>query len=217
LAEQPATKLVVNHPLGVISEIKMKVIDSGMPDEVYWNDLFDIPRIINWLDLKNIVDPIVEVGCGYGTFTVPIAKKIDNQVLAFDIEPSMLETTRKNVQQSGLTNVQFYLRDILETGTGLESNSVGMILLFNILHFDKRRAMLEEASRILKRSGVVAIIHWRKDIETPRGPSVQMRPDKDTILGSINGLDLHFNGNSKILEPYHWGIQLIKGGNNCAP
>jgi SAM-dependent methyltransferases len=195
----------------------MKVIDSGMPDEVYWNGLFDIPRIINWLDLKNIVDPIVEIGCGYSTFTVPIAKKIDNQVLAFDIEPSMLETTRKNVQQSGLTNVQFYLRDILETGTGLESNSVGMILLFNILHFDKRRAMLEDASRILKRSGVAAIIHWRKDIETPRGPIVQMRPDKDTILGSINGLDLHFNGNNKILEPYHWGIQLIKGGNNGEP
>lgn len=191
----------------------MKVINSGMPEEIYWNGLFDIPRIINWLDIKNIVDPIVEIGCGYGTFTVPIAEKTNNQVLAFDIEPSMIDTTRKNVQQSGLTNVQFYLRDILETGTGLESHSVGMVLLFNILHFDERKVMLEEASRILKHSGVVAIIHWRKDIETPRGPIVHMRPDQEIILGSISGLDLHFNGNSKILEPYHWGIQLIKGVN----
>jgi SAM-dependent methyltransferase len=192
----------------------MKVIDSGMPDEAFWNSLFDIPRIINWLDIKNIVGPIVEIGCGYGTFTVPIAEKTNNQVLAFDMEPSMLEIAQKNVQQSELTNVQFSLRDILETGTGLESNSVGMILLFNILHFDERRAMLEEASRILNPSGVAAIIHWRKDIETPRGPIVHMRPDQDTILGSINGLDLHFKGNSRILEPYHWGIQLIKGVNN---
>jgi ubiquinone/menaquinone biosynthesis C-methylase UbiE len=192
----------------------MKVIDSGMPDEAYWNNLFDIPRIINWLDIKNIVGPIVEIGCGYGTFTVPIAKKTNNQVLAFDIEPSMLEIAQKNVQQSELKNVQFSLRDILETGTGLESNSVGMILLFNILHFDERRVMLEEASRILNPSGVAAIIHWRKDIETPRGPIVHMRPDQDTILSSINGLDLHFKGNSRIIEPYHWGIQLIKGVNN---
>ncbi len=192
----------------------MKVIDSGMPEQTYWNSLFDIPRIVNWLELQNIVGPIVEIGCGYGTFTVPIAAKTNNQILTFDIDPSMIEIARKNVQQSGLTNVQFSLRDILETGTGLESNSVGMILLFNILHFDERRAMLEEASRIIKPSGVAAIIHWRKDIETPRGPIVHMRPDQDTILGSIKGLDLHFEGNSRILEPYHWGIQLIKGVNN---
>jgi ubiquinone/menaquinone biosynthesis C-methylase UbiE len=189
----------------------MKVVDSGMPEEDYWNGLFDIPSIIKWLDIKNIVGPIVEIGCGYGTFTVPIARKTNNQVLAFDIDPSMIEITKKNVQQSGLSNVQFFQRDILETGTGLESQSIGMVLLFNILHFEERRAMLEEASRILKRSGVVAILHWRKDIETPRGPLIHMRPDQETILGSITDLDLHFNGNSKILEPYHWGMQLIKG------
>jgi ubiquinone/menaquinone biosynthesis C-methylase UbiE len=192
----------------------MRVVDSGMPDEVYWNNLFDIPRIINWLDIKNIVDPIVEIGCGYGTFTVPIAKETNNQVLTFDIEPSMIEIARNNVQQAGLTNVQFCLRDILETGTGLESNSVGMILLFNILHFHERRTMLEEASRILKPSGVAAIIHWRKDIETPRGPIVHMRPDQNTILGSSSGLDLYCVGSSKILEPYHWGMKLIKGHNH---
>jgi ubiquinone/menaquinone biosynthesis C-methylase UbiE len=123
----------------------------------------------------------------------------------------MIETARKHVQQSGFPNVRFFRRDVLETGTGLESHSVGMVLLFNILHFNERRTMLVEASRILKHSGVVAIIHWRKDIETPRGPVVLMRPDKATILSSISGLDLHFNGNSEILEPYHWGIQLIKG------
>ncbi len=189
----------------------MKVIDSGMPDETYWNSLFDIPRIVDWLNIKSFVDPIVEIGCGYGTFTVPIAKETNSKVYAFDIEPSMIETAQKNARQAGIQNVQFYLRDIIEDGTGLEPNSVGMVLLFNILHFNERRIMLEEACRILKRSGAVAIIHWRKDIETPRGPSLHLRPDQQTILDSIEGLDLFFNGNGRILEPYHWGIQLIKG------
>ena len=85
-----------------------------------------------------------------------------------------------------------------------------MVLLFNILHFNERRVLLEEASRLLKPNGVAAIIHWRKDIETPRGPCVQSRPDQQMILESIKGLDLIFNGNSRILEPYHWGMQLIK-------
>ena len=188
----------------------MKVFDSGMPDEAYWNSLFDIPRIVDWLNIKNLSAPIVEVGCGYGTFTVPVAKLTDVEVYAFDIEPFMIETAQRNAQRDGIRNVSFLLRDVVGDGTGLESGSVGMVLLFNILHFDERRILLEEACRVLRPNGVVAIIHWRKDIPTPRGPSVHTRPDQQMILDSILGLDLHFNGNSRFLEPYHWGIQLTK-------
>ncbi len=184
-----------------------------MPEETYWNSLFDIPLIVDWLNLKNVSGPIAEIGCGYGTFTVPIAKETNTEVYAFDIEPSMIETAQKNVRQAGIQNVQFYLRDVIEEGAGLESDSVGMVLLFNILHFSERRVMLEEASRILKPNGVAAIIHWRKDIDTPRGPSVESRPDQEMVLDSISCLDLYFNGNSRILEPYHWGIQLVKQNN----
>jgi ubiquinone/menaquinone biosynthesis C-methylase UbiE len=189
----------------------MKVTDSGMPEETYWNSLFNIPLILEWLNIKSVSGPMVEVGCGYGTFTLPIAKKTTDKVYAFDIEPTMIETTQRYMQQAGIQNVQFLQRDIIEHGSGLESNSVGLVLLFNILHFTERRIMLEEASRILKPSGTIAIIHWRKDIATPRGPSLHLRPDKQIILDSIVGLDLSFDGNDRILEPYHWGIQLIKG------
>jgi SAM-dependent methyltransferase len=85
-----------------------------------------------------------------------------------------------------------------------------MVLLFNILHFNERRILLAEAARILKNGGIVAIIHWRKDIPTPRGPAINVRPDKEQILNASEGLNLNFHGNSRILEPYHWGIQLVK-------
>jgi ubiquinone/menaquinone biosynthesis C-methylase UbiE len=189
----------------------MKVIDSGMPEEDYWNSLFNIPLIINWLDLKSISNPIVEVGCGYGTFTLPMAKEAKNQIYAFDIEPVMIQRTQTQVQEAGIHNVEFFQRDIIDLGTGLEANSVGLVLLFNILHFAERRIMLEEAARILKPSGTIAIIHWRKDIATPRGPDLHLRPDTQIILDSIVGLDLLFDGTNKILEPFHWGMQLVKG------
>jgi SAM-dependent methyltransferase len=192
----------------------MKVIDSGMPEETYWNSLFDIPTIVDWLNIKNIVDPVVEIGCGYGTFTVPVAAETSGQVYAFDIDPRMIEATMRNADNAALWNIQFFCRDVLVEGTGLGPSSVGMVLLFNILHFNERKIMLQEASRILQPDGIAAVIHWRKDIATPRGPSIQTRPDQKTILDSIRGLDLHFSGNGRILEPYHWGIQLIKGGNN---
>ena len=189
----------------------MKVFDSEMPEEAYWNSLFDIRQIRNWLNIRDIAEPIAEIGCGYGTFTVPIASEFQGIVHAFDIEPSMIERARNNTRRAGIQNVTFHLRDILMQGTGLAAQSIGMVLLFNILHSIDKHLMLKEASRILKNSGIVAIIHWRKDIETPRGPSLESRPDQRTILDSINDLDLLFKGNSRILEPYHWGIQLIKG------
>jgi SAM-dependent methyltransferase len=188
----------------------MKIDDSGMPEESYWNSLFDITGIVDWLAIANENATIAEIGCGYGTFTVPIAQKSAGKIYAFDIEPAMIEVAQENVRNAGLSNVTFSLRDVLEQGTGLVSGSVGMVLLFNILHFSERRVFLAEAARILKQGGVVAIIHWRKDIATPRGPAVEVRPDQGEILSAAAGLHLQFHGNSRILEPYHWGMQLVK-------
>ena len=188
----------------------MKVDDSGMPEEAYWNSLFDIEGIVDWLTLSKKTATIVEIGCGYGTFIVPIAKKSTGEIYTFDIEPSMIEVAQENVSKAGLSNVNFSLRDVLEQGTGLKFHSVDMVLLFNILHFSERRVLLEEASRILKNGGIAAIIHWRKDLPTPRGPALNVRPDQCEILSVSEGLKLCFHGNSRILEPYHWGIQLVK-------
>ncbi len=193
----------------------MKVFDSGMPEENYWKSLFDVPMIVRWLGLKSIVPPIVEIGCGYGTFTLPVARECAGEVHAFDIDPAMLQTTEKNAHGAGLSNIKYIRRDVLESGTGLPSDSVGMVLMFNILHFDERRTLVEEASRILAPSGIAAIIHWRKDIETPRGPRASKRPDDEAIREAIRGLDLEVRGAGQTLEPYHWGIQLIKAPRNA--
>lgn len=189
----------------------MKVPDSGMPEEAYWNSLFNIPAIVDWLDLKHIAGPVVEIGCGYGAFTVPVAKETPFMVHAFDIEPSMIERAEEHIRREGIENARFHLKDVVDHGTALEPESAGLVLLFNILHFDERRVLLEEAARILNRGGRIAITHWRKDIETPRGPEIKSRPDKGMILNSIEGLDLRFDSDCRIIEPYHWGMKLVKG------
>lgn len=188
----------------------MKVEDSGMPEETYWNSLFDIDGILKWLPPSTKTAKTIEIGCGYGTFTVPLAKKLDGSILAIDIESSMIEIAHRNSQKAGLSNITFAVRDVLEQGTGLESDSTDMVLLFNILHSSEKKIFLEEASRILRNEGIAAIIHWRTDISTPRGPAMNTRPDKAQILGASEGLNLNCHGDSKVLEPYHWGMQLIK-------
>jgi ubiquinone/menaquinone biosynthesis C-methylase UbiE len=189
----------------------MKIFDSGMPEEAYWNSLFDIKEILAWLNLKDGASPIAEIGCGYGTFTVPFAGTGGGVLHAFDIDPVMLERARLNVESAGAQNVEFHERDVLEQGTGLDSESMRTVLLFNILHSAENRLVLMEASRVLQPSGSLFIIHWRKDITTPRGPRMARRPDLDTVLDQAGGLDLFFRGNSRTIAPYHWGMQLVKG------
>jgi ubiquinone/menaquinone biosynthesis C-methylase UbiE len=187
----------------------MKIEDSGMPEESYWNSLFDIGGIIDWLNIPE-ASKIVEIGCGYGTFTVPMAQlSPKNQLLAFDIEAQMLECTQANIEKARCNNVQFLLRDIMTNGTGLESNSVDFVLLFNILHCKDKQIFLREASRVLKPGGIIAIIHWRKDIPTPRGPDVELRPDVVQIRNASQKLDFK-EIDEMNLAPYHWGMKLIK-------
>jgi SAM-dependent methyltransferase len=193
----------------------MKVFDSGMPEEVYWSSLFDLEAILTWLNPAAGIDPIIEIGCGYGTFTVPIAQAVIGKVHAFDIDPAMIERARENVRLAGLRNVVFDQRDVLEAGTALPCGSAKTVLLFNILHSTHNRRFLEEAARILGDSGSIRILHWRKDIDTPRGPRRESRPELQSILEDISGLDLHPSGDPKIIEPYHWGIKLIKGGTDA--
>jgi len=190
----------------------MKVFDSGMPEENYWNSLFNTSLILDWLKLDRITLPVVEIGCGYGTFTIPLAKRIKpNRLITFDIDEKMIEVTTRNVTNNKVDNVDVILRDIIADGTGILDNSCGMVLLFNILHFDERRILLEEAARILQPNGIIAIIHWRKDIVTPRGPDIPLRPGDKIIFNAITGLNLRVSDENKILEPYHWGLQLTKG------
>jgi SAM-dependent methyltransferase len=183
-----------------------------MPEEAYWRSLFDLPAILAWLDTAAGIDPIVEIGCGYGTFTVPIAQTVAGEVHAFDIEPAMIARARENARASGLANVHFHRRDVLESGTGLADGSVQTVLLFNILHSNLNRTFLAEAARVLQASGSVFLIHWRKDIETPRGPRQDDRPDPASILEDASGLGLRQDGAPRILEPYHWGMRLKRGG-----
>jgi SAM-dependent methyltransferase len=190
----------------------MKVFDSGMPEETYWASLFDVPAILAWLDPAAGIDPIAEIGCGYGTFTVPVARAVPGEVHAFDIEPAMIARAGENVRAARLTNIHFHQRDVLESGTGLSDGSMQTVLLFNILHSRDNRLFLAEAARVLRKSGSVHIVHWRKDVETPRGPRRDDRPDMASILKDVKGLGLHLEGAPRTLEPYHWGLCLKKGG-----
>jgi tRNA G46 methylase TrmB len=53
----------------------MKLRESGMPEEAYWETLLDAPLILDRLGVDARLRDVVELGCGYGTFAIPVAKR----------------------------------------------------------------------------------------------------------------------------------------------
>ena len=58
-----------------------------MPDESYWESLFDVPLIVTRLGIDRFHD-VAELGCGYGTFSIPVAKAIGGTLYTFDVDVS---------------------------------------------------------------------------------------------------------------------------------
>ena len=191
----------------------MKVRDSGMPNEKMWESFFRIENIFQLLEIDSNIFDLVEIGCGYGTFTIPASTLIKGEILAFDIESEMIEVVKQKAIEKGVNNIVLENRDILSNTTGLPNVSVDYVILFNLLHNETPKDFLNEAYRILKPGGKLGIIHWRSDVETPRGPDLTIRPKPEEIIGIIDENKFDIKLQPFILEPYHFGILLIKNKN----
>jgi ubiquinone/menaquinone biosynthesis C-methylase UbiE len=184
----------------------MKVRDSGMPDEAMWDGFFDPSSILSHLGLTPETSSAVDLGCGYGTFTIPAATTIVGTVHGFDIEPEMIAVTGSKAESAGLTNVQLHLRDFVAEGTGLPDAGVGYVMLFNILHAEDPRRLLREAYRILAPGGTAAVMHWVSDRPTPRGPSLDIRPSPADCRKWMTDEGFGIEGDVVDLPPYHFGL-----------
>lgn len=177
-----------------------------MPEEEMWASFFNVGLILSKLQISSEVKDLVEVGCGYGTFTIPAAEAISGKLIAFDIEKGMIEIAKHKAENRQLRNISFFHRDILYSGTGLPDNSIDYVMLFNILHHEAPKDFLDEAHRILKSDGKLGILHWRSDINTPRGPDLDIRPRPDQILAWLDKNCFSIQKPPFILEPYHFGL-----------
>jgi len=181
-----------------------------MPTEDIWSDFFNVDLILSELHINSKISDLVEIGCGYGTFTIPSAKIIKGIVYTFDIEKEMLDIVKQKLANEHVHNVNTDQRDILTQTTGLADNSIDYVMLFNILHNDSPIDFINEAYRILKPDGKLGILHWRSDISTPRGPDLSIRPKPDQILQWIDKSKFRINKEPVVIEPYHYGLVISK-------
>lgn len=199
--------------LAITYDAIMKMRDSGMPEEAYWETLLDVPRILDQLGVDGTLRDVVELGCGYGTFSLPVARRITGTLTTVDIEPEMARRTTKRATEGGISNLRCELRDVMKNGFGVPDASQDAALLFNILHCEQPTALLAEAARVVRPGGSVLVIHWRHDPATPRGPSLDIRPPPEQIIVWAEQTErLKAVDGVVDLRPWHYGVKLKRCG-----
>jgi SAM-dependent methyltransferase len=187
----------------------MKTRESGMPEEEMWREFFNAEAILCSLKLTPSCREVVEFGCGYGTFTIPAARVVRGTVHALDIEPEMVAITQSKAEAEGLRNVRACQRDCVCDGSGLPTASMDYAMLFNILHAECPERLLRESHRILVPGGLLGIIHWNYDPTTPRGPSMEIRPQPEQCHDWAVKADFRLLPPGIMeLPPYHYGMTL---------
>lgn len=133
--------------------------------------------VVTQLDLQP-GQKVADLGCGIGYFSFPIAEQLGAQgtVYALDISPEMLVEASKRYDQLESNNLaSIHFLQSQEVGLPLADASVDLVFMANVLHeLDEPRGLLQEAQRVLKDNGRIAVVDWQK-AEMPMGPPIAHR------------------------------------------
>jgi ubiquinone/menaquinone biosynthesis C-methylase UbiE len=107
---------------------------------------------------------VLDFGCGSGNYTIPAARIVGEEglVYALDKDRRSLDKLTRKAESMGLKNI-IRLDTSNESGTGLDSESVDAVLLYDVLHFyyfsraEDRRQLLHEIYRVLKPSALLSL------------------------------------------------------------
>jgi ubiquinone/menaquinone biosynthesis C-methylase UbiE len=188
---------------------------TGMPDPGWWEALFPDPaRILTLVGLRSDSDAI-DLCSGDGWFTLQMSR-VARHVVAVDIDPHMLETSRARLGEAGIVNCEFIAGDAYQL-PGMMSKPVDFVFLANAFHGVPHRLKLAEAVHtVLKPGGLFAIVNWyrRPREETtvlgePRGPKSELRMSPQQTIDAVTPSGLNF---ADLLEipPYHYGVVFRK-------
>jgi len=128
------------------------------------------PEVLQrWLDLIAAHAPsapasIVDLGCGTGRFTQPLAERFQARVIGIDPSDRMLAVARAKL---GNGRVEF--RQASAEKLPLRDGSVDMIFMSMVLHhLHDRPATARECHRILRKSGRLCVRNCTRDIVYPQ-------------------------------------------------
>lgn len=191
---------------------------TGMPDRDWWSALWPDPSgVLRALGIEAQMT-VVDLCCGDGYFTTPLAKLVGGRVYAVDLDPAMLERARAEVAAAGVTVRDWVRADAMDLAD-LIPEKVDFVLLANTLHgVPDKTGLARVLAAVLKSGGTFAVVNWHPlpreksvVLGQPRGPASKLRLAPEAVRAAVEpaGFDLD---RLVQLPPYHYGALFRKAG-----
>ncbi|RLQ96753.1 class I SAM-dependent methyltransferase [Falsibacillus albus] len=135
-------------------------------------ELIPIDRVLQLLDV-NKEDIVSDLGCGNGYLTLPIAQKVNTNVVAVDLQAEMLELLEKRAMEANVGNVTLVQASLEKAG--LDHHSMDKIVSAFVLHeVPELEKVMSDLHKALKPNGKWLILDWEA-IEMEMGPPLHER------------------------------------------
>lgn len=148
-----------------------------------------------------------DFGSGSGGWVIPLAQELKaGMVYAIDVLEDAVSALDGKVSAQRLFNVKTMLGDV-EKGVKIKDGYFDLVLMTNLLfQVNDRNFVMQEAKRVLKQSGMVLIVDWKKEV--PFGNKEgRLSVEEAVLLGENNG----FKKEKEISSGnFHWGLLLRK-------
>lgn len=147
------------------------------PDREQWQEP---DRIMDALSIAE-ASKVADVGAGGGWFTIRLARRVgpNGRVYAQDVQPQMIESTKRRVANLGLTWVEFILGNPFEPK--LPPNLDAILVVDTYPQFERPIEILRQLGAALAPSGRLGIVDFRKDAAGGPGPPVDERVDQASV------------------------------------
>ena len=122
---------------------------------------------------------VLDLGCGWGTFSFALAREAD-RVVGVDFSERSIAHCRERQARSAFYNLRFVQADAGDTGLDADSFDVVVAAdLYEHLYPDDSRRVTAEAWRVLKRGGrfVIWTPHRGHLLEVLKNNGIVLRPD----------------------------------------
>lgn len=161
---------------------------TAMPDRDWWQELWPEPE--ETLRKLGITDhmTVVDLCSGDGYFTAPLAKIVNGNLFAVDLDPDMLDQTREALRQQGVVARDLILADARDVANVIPEK-VDYVLIANTFHgIPDKDSIAQAVAGVLNPGGKLGIVNWypatREDTKVlgkPRGPKAEMRMSPETV------------------------------------